>query len=237
MFYLILTAVVVGGATILGASFGLIFKDYAERYSRYIVSFAAGIMLAAAISGLILPATEVVEGIRLSEVLIGVISGALALYLIEQLFPIKDGDGGKAGAILLSLAIAIHNLPEGMAAGVAYGGADIESSLGVIFGIALHNLPEGVIAITPLIASGVGKGRAMLLAASGAIAEVAGTLIGYMAVSISEAVLPFLLSFAGGTMLTVIAGEMIPEAKGGRRATMVLILGFSLMVLLSSLLG
>lgn len=237
MFYLILTALIVGGATLLGASLGLIFKDLAERYSRYIVSFAAGIMLAAAISGLILPASDVVEGIRLLEVPLGVILGALALYLIELFFPIRNEENGRAGAILLSLAIALHNLPEGMAAGVAYGGAEIESSLGVIVGIALHNLPEGVIAIAPLIASGVGKGRAMLLALSGAIAEVVGTLFGYIAVSVSEAVLPFSLSFAGGTMLTVIAGEMIPEARGGRRATMVLIIGFSLMVLLSSLFG
>ena len=244
----ILTALGVGGATVIGATIGFLFKNLSHKFNDIVLSFAAGIMLAAAFIGLVLPSLEYGGKYGIITTVLGIFVGAVCMKLIDKLVPhlhkmaesdIEPHARNKSldKVLLFVLAIAIHNLPEGMAAGVAYGGADIESSLGVIFGIALHNLPEGVIAITPLIASGVGKGRAMLLAASGAIAEVAGTLIGYMAVSISEAVLPFLLSFAGGTMLTVIAGEMIPEAKGGRRATMVLILGFSLMVLLSSLLG
>ena len=194
-------------------------------------------MLAAATGGLIIPAAESVFGIRLIEVLSGILIGAMALYVIEKLFPENAGEG--KGAVLFSIAIALHNLPEGIAAGVAYGGVGVEASFGVVLGIALHNLPEGMIAITPLLGAGVGKIRALLIASAGALAEVVGTIIGYYAVGISVGILPFALSFAGGTMLAVITGEMIPEMKegGGRRATMMLVLGYSVMVTLSSLFG
>jgi ZIP family zinc transporter len=141
---------------------------------------------------------------------------------------------------LFVLAIAIHNLPEGLAAGVGFGSGNTAQALTIAGGIALQNIPEGMIIIAPMLASGVSKKRTFLCALATGLVEVVGTLIGYFAVSISTAVLPFALAFAGGTMLYVISDEMIPEthAHGNERsATYALLLGFCLMLVMDLLLG
>lgn len=231
---ILLTALGVGGATVVGAILGFIFRGACERYSGFIMSFAAGVMLMAAISGLIVPAYAENPIELIPWAIMGVLLGAVTLYLIERFIPLSNSDG-EVGALLFAIAIAIHNLPEGIAAGVAFGGEG--GAVGVVLGIALHNLPEGMIVITPMLAAGVSPGRTFLYAIAGGVAEVIGTFIGYFAVSISAAILPFVLSFAGGTMLTVIAGDMIPESHsvGSRRATFSLILGFVIMMLVDAL--
>jgi ZIP family zinc transporter len=138
------------------------------------------------------------------------------------------------------MAIAIHNLPEGIAAGVGFGSGDTSGALIIAGGIALQNIPEGMVVIAPMLAAGVSKKRTLLIASLTGLVEVVGTLIGYLAVSISSAILPFALAFAGGTMLYVISDEMIPEThhNGGERgATYALLAGFVLMLCMDYLLG
>ena len=145
------------------------------------------------------------------------------------------------GKVLLFVsAIAIHNLPEGIAAGVGFGSGDTAQALIIAGGIALQNIPEGMVIIGPMLAAGVKPKRTFLIAMMTGLVEVVGTLIGYFAVSVASFVLPFALAFAGGTMLYVISDEMIPEthAHGSERgATYALLIGFCLMMTVDVLLG
>ena len=142
--------------------------------------------------------------------------------------------------LLFVTAIAIHNLPEGLAAGVGFGTGDNTQAVIIALGIAIQNIPVGMVIIGPMLASGISPRRTFLLASMTGIVEVLGTLIGYFAVSISSAILPFALAFAGGTMLYVISDEMIPEthAHGHERgATYALLVGFCLMLVTDFLIG
>ena len=246
----ILTALGVGGATLIGALLGFIFRDISHRFSDIVLSFAAGVMLAAAVLGLILPAVEYGGEWGLLYTIPGIFVGALCLNLIDKLVPHLHklvGTDNEAHhnaslnkVLLFVLAIAIHNLPEGIAAGVGFGSGDQSQALLIAGGIALQNIPEGMVIIGPMLASGVSTKRTMVAAALTGVVEVVGTFIGYFAVSISTAVLPFALAFAGGTMLYVISDEMIPEthAHGAERgATWALLVGFCVMLISDVLLG
>ena len=141
---------------------------------------------------------------------------------------------------LFVIAIAIHNLPEGIAAGVSFGSGNTIHAITVAGGIALQNIPEGMVIIAPMLASGMSKTRTLLIAMFTGLIEVLGTFIGYFAVNISSAILPFALAFAGGTMLYVISDEMIPETHSHgneRAATYALILGFIVMLIFDFILG
>ena len=142
--------------------------------------------------------------------------------------------------LLFVTAIAIHNLPEGIAAGVSFGTDDPTQAMIIAGGIALQNIPEGMVIIGPMLAAGVSPRRTFISAMTTGLVEVVGTLIGYFAVRVSAAILPFALAFAGGTMLYVISDEMIPEthAHGHQRgATYALLIGFCLMLVTDVLLG
>jgi ZIP family zinc transporter len=142
--------------------------------------------------------------------------------------------------LLFVMAIAIHNLPEGIAAGVGFGSGNTAQALVIAGGIALQNIPEGMVIIGPMLAAGVTPKKTFICAMITGLVEVAGTLIGYFAVSVSQAILPFALAFAGGTMLYVISDEMIPEthAHGSERgATYALLVGFCVMLITDVLLG
>ena len=133
------------------------------------------------------------------------------------------------------MAIAIHNFPEGVAAGVAFGSGNTVEALKVAGGIALQNIPEGMVIIAPMLASGISVRRTFICAMATGIVEIVGTLIGYYAVTISGAILPFALSFAGGIMIYVISEDMIPEthANGNERlAAFSLLIGFCLMIVM-----
>lgn len=234
----IICAVGVGGATLLGAVLGFFFRDAAMRYSALITSIAAGIMLSAAISGLVEPAFEAEMPYGVAVAGLGIFAGALTLHLIERYVTPRKHDTGRLGpSILFAIAIAIHNLPEGIAAGVGFGSERIDEALAIAIGIAIHNIPEGMIVIAPMLSEGVKPTRALIYAAAGGVAEIIGTFLGYYAVNAVLSMLPFALSFAGGTMLYVIAAEMIPEGQrdGGRRATFSLILGFTVMSAINAL--
>ncbi|MBQ4101514.1 MAG: ZIP family metal transporter [Oscillospiraceae bacterium] len=246
----LLTALGVGGATVFGAVIGFLFKKISHKFSDIVLSFAAGVMLAAAVLGLILPSLEEGGPFALPITVLGIFSGAFCLNLIDKLVPhlhkmvgpdMESHQNTNLGRVLLFVtAIAIHNLPEGIAAGVGFGSGDPTQALIIAGGIALQNIPEGMVIIGPMLAAGVSPARTFVLAMLTGLVEVIGTLIGYFAVSISSAILPFALAFAGGTMLYVISDEMIPEthAHGSERgATYALLVGFCVMMATDVLLG
>jgi len=246
----LLTALGVGGSTVIGALIGFSFKKLSHKFSDLVLSFAAGVMLAAAVLGLILPALERGGKFDIIVVIAGIFVGAFCLSVIDKLVPHlhklagadieTHGNSSLSKVLLFVTAIAIHNLPEGIAAGVGFGSGDSAQALIIAGGIALQNIPEGMVIIAPMLAAGVSPRRTFLIALMTGLVEVVGTLIGYFAVSIASAILPFALSFAGGTMLYVISDEMIPEthAHGSERgATYTLLLGFCIMLVTDFLLG
>ena len=263
----LLTALGVGGATVIGALIGFAFKKASHKFSDIVLAFAAGVMLAAAVLGLIMPSVEygidmlipmaeegtstaVPKILALVMTVAGVFVGAICLNLVDRLVPhlhkMADVDqeshnNRNVGKVLLFvMAIAIHNLPEGIAAGVGFGSGNTAEALLIAGGIALQNIPEGMVIIGPMLAAGIKPRKTFAIALGTGLVEVVGTLIGYFAVSVSAAILPFALAFAGGTMLYIISDEMIPEthAHGCERgATYALLVGFCVMLISDILLG
>lgn len=251
------TALGVGGATVLGALIGFLCKNITHKFSDVVLSFAAGVMLAAAVFGLIEPSFSYGEssygvGWALLITVGGIFVGALCLNLTDRLVPHMHklvgadtethNNANLSKVLLFVLAVAIHNFPEGIAAGVGFGlGPDnVAQALIIAGGIALQNIPEGMVIIGPMLAAGVSKKRTFLCALATGLVEVVGTLIGYFAVRIAAIILPFALAFAGGTMLYVISDEMIPETHAHgmeRAATYALLVGFCLMLVMDILLG
>ena len=247
----LITALGVGGATVIGAIIGFLFKNITHKFSDIVLSFAAGVMLAAAVFGLILPSLEYGGKYGILISVLGIFVGAAVLNLVDKLVPhlhkmaeSPDEEKHKKTDInkvfLFVMAIGIHNLPEGIAAGVGFGSGNSSQALMIAGGIALQNIPEGMVIIGPMLAAGVTPKKTFICAMITGLVEVAGTLIGYFAVSVASVVLPFALAFAGGTMLYVISDEMIPEthAHGCERgATYALLVGFCVMLVSDVLLG
>lgn len=248
----LLTALGVGGASVFGAVIGFIFRKVSHRFVDIVLAFAAGVMLSAAVLGLIIPSLEYGGKFPLLVTIAGVFAGALCVNVIDKIVPhLHKLTGADQEAhpenteklnkvLLFVVAIAIHNLPEGIAAGVGFGTGNVNEALTIAGGIALQNIPEGMVIIAPMLAAGMSRGRTFIAAIITGLIEVVGTLLGFFAVSISNAVLPFALAFAGGTMLYVISDEMIPEthAHGSERgATYSLLAGFCLMLAFDVLLG
>ena len=195
----VLTAFGVGGATVLGAAIGFLFKGISHSFSDMILSFAAGVMLSAAVWGLIDPALEF-------------------------------------GAAMVAAGVMIG----GIAAGVGFGTGDFSQALTIAGGIALQNIPEGMVIIGPMLAVGIPKGKTFFCALISGLFEVFGTFLGFYAVKLAIAILPFALSFAGGTMLYVIADEMIPDTHkdpSSRKATYAFLIGFCFTVIFNELLA
>jgi len=250
MQWVLLTALGVGGATVFGSVIGFLFKRISHRFSDIVLSFAAGVMLSAAVLGLILPSLEYGGKYGLAITIAGIFAGAFCLNLIDRLVPHlhkmvgadqeEHHNANLSKVLLFVTAIAIHNLPEGIAAGVGFGSGDVSQALVIAGGIALQNVPEGMVIIAPMLAAGVTPKKTFICAMMTGLVEVVGTLLGYFAVSVASAILPFALAFAGGTMLYVISDEMIPEthAHGSERgATYALLAGFCIMLLTDVLLG
>ncbi len=245
MYLVILTALGVGGATVIGALIGFLFKGLSSRFSNMIISFAAGIMLSAAVTGLILPAIEYGGNFGVPIAILGILFGAVCINLSDKLVPhigklvsdkkTGENEGKMHGVLLFVIAIGIHNLPEGIAAGVGFGAGDAGGAMLIASGIALHNIPEGMVLISPMLAAGISPKKTFIIALITGLSEVVGTLLGYFAVSFANAILPFALAFAGGTMLYVISEEMIPEThsdESGYGVTYAFLCGFCAMLLL-----
>ena len=247
----LLTALGVGGATIFGSLLGFVFKKISHKFSDIVLAFAAGVMLCAAVTGLILPSLEYKSFSPIVMTTLGVFAGALFLNVLDKLVPHLHRLAGidqeqhpdnaqKLNKVLLFvMAIGIHNLPEGIAAGVGFGSGNNAQAFTIAAGIALQNIPEGMVIIGPMLAAGMTPGRTFACALATGIIEVLGTLLGYFAVNLSAAILPFALAFAGGTMLYVISDEMIPETHhdDARGVTYSLLAGFCLMLAMDYFLG
>lgn len=246
----LLTALGVGGATIIGSIIGFIFKKMSHKFSDIVLSFAAGVMLAAAVLGLVIPSLEHGGKFGIIITVLGIFTGAICLNGIDKLVPHlhkiagveqeSHNETNLSKVLLFVIAIAIHNLPEGIAAGVGFGSGNVAQALLIAGGIAIQNIPEGMVIIAPMLAAGVSPKRTFVFAMITGLVEVVGTMIGYFAVNLASAILPFALSFAGGTMLYVISDEMIPEthSHGSERgATYALLVGFCIMLVFDVLLG
>lgn len=237
------------GATILGSVLGFFVKDLSHKWNDTILGYCAGIMLAASTLGLIVPAFDTARyGMPWWAAAAAVVCGALFLNVMDFIVPHihtvtgidreEHVNNASINRIMLFvLAIAIHKLPEGIAAGVSMNG-DEATSWGVTLGIAVHNVPEGMVIIAPLLMAGVSHIRTFFISLALGLLEVVGVLLGYGLGAVSAAMLPFMLAFSGGAMLYVTSDEMIPEthAHGYQKyATYALLLGFLSMMLLEEL--
>lgn len=243
----ILTALGVGGATVLGAAIGLIFRHTSARFNDGTMAFAAGVMLCAAMTGLILPSLEFGGGLGFITTVVGIFVGAVCVNLMDMLLVrfinhrgdlLLEGTDGRARQVFLFvMAIAIHNLPEGIAAGVGFGGGDMTDGIFIATAIALQNIPEGMAVIVAMLDIGMKRWRTFYYAALTGVVEIFGTLVGYYAVNLSEVILPFALAFAGGNMLYVIADEMIPETHSTESvgSTYFMLAGFCLMLIIGAI--
>lgn len=249
MLVVLLVALGVGGATLVGALLGFIIKKVPHKFNDIVLGFAAGVMLSAAVFGLISPALEKGTILNTVIVILGVVGGAIFLSLMDKFIPHLHSLAGKREdgkendslnkVLLFVFAIGLHNLPEGIAAGVSFGTGNVGDALTVAGGIALQNIPEGMVIIAPMLAAGISKKRTLVIASLTGLVEVVGTFIGYFAIGFASATLPFFLAFAGGTMIYVISDEMIPETHSHgfeKGATYSLIIGFCVMLLLDVLL-
>ncbi len=251
MVMVLLTALGVGGATVIGSILGFLLKKNTHKFTDIILAFAAGVMLSAAILGLILPSVEYGGKFGLIICIVGIFIGAICLNFIDKLTPhlhkLVDSDiethnknANLDKVLLFVMAIAIHNFPEGIAAGVGFGSENTADALMIAGGIALQNIPEGMVIISPMLSAGIKPSKTFVCALATGAVEVIGTLLGYFAISFSSSILPFFLAFAGGTMLYVVSDEMIPETHSHgneRAATYALLVGFCVMLITDIILG
>ena len=233
-------------------------KGMGDRLQRALSGFAAGVMVAASVWSLLLPALEQAEGMgkwSFIPATAGFWLGMLFLLVLDHIIPhlhmnAKQAEGPKSHlkkTTMLVLAVTLHNIPEGMAVGVVYAGLLTGNSnisamgaLALSIGIAIQNFPEGAIISMPLKAEGVKKSRAFLNGAASGIVEPLGALLTIAAAGIVTPALPYLLSFAAGAMLYVVVEELIPEMSAGEHSnvgTICFALGFSVMMALDVALG
>ena len=222
-----LTAIGVGGATIIGALVGFLFRGLSHKFSNLIVSFAAGIMLSAAVLGLVLPSIEYGGKWGVAVAVLGILVGGICINLSDRLVP------------HIQKIVAPHPSAAPPPSPVGEGSSKntVKGVLLFVIAIGIHNLPEGMVIIAPMLSAGISPRKTFVLALITGISEVVGTLIGYFAVSLASAVLPFALAFAGGAMLFVISEEMIPEchASGEEcRVTYAFLCGFCCMLVLDA---
>ena len=242
--------------TVLGSAFVFFMKkEMPEKLQKALLGFASGVMVAASVWSLLIPAMEMGDG-KLSVVpaTVGLLAGFAFLLLIDYITPHLHLDGDQEGpeshlskTTMLSLAVTIHNLPEGMAVGVAIAGAlssdvgmSIAGALALSLGIAIQNIPEGAIISMPLRAVGNTRLRSFGIGSLSGIVEPVGGLLVLLLASVVTPMMPYLLAFAAGAMLYVVIEELIPEASTGKHSnisTVGFALGFALMMVLDVVLG
>jgi ZIP family zinc transporter len=252
-----------GLATGIGSLIAFLAKSTNKKFLSVSLGFSAGVMIYVSMVEIFVKAKDSLILARGEKVgswltVIAFFVGMFLIALIDKVVPSGENpheikllpseqdeeERTKKGllrtGVFTALAIAIHNLPEGIAAGVGFGSGDTSQALIIAGGIALQNIPEGMVIISPMLSAGVSAKKTFLCAMITGLVEVVGTMIGYFAVSVASAILPFALAFAGGTMLYVISDEMIPEthAHGSERgATYALLVGFCVMLATDVLLG
>ncbi len=249
-----LGGLVAAAATTLGALPALVGRSMSQRTSDTMLGFAAGVMISASFFSLILPGIEVAEQQHGSVVMAALIASAgIALgsgfvAWLNKAIPhehfIVGREGGDPAALariwLFILAITIHNFPEGLSIGVAFGAEDKANGLSVMTGISLQDIPEGLAVALALIGQGYSKARAFTVTMLTGLVEVLGAFIGAAAVTVVTGLLPWGLTFAAGAMLYIISHEIVPEThRNGHqdRATVGLMFGLILMMFLDVTLG
>jgi ZIP family zinc transporter len=246
--------------TAMGAALVFFFKKIERKVMDGMLGCAAGVMIAASFWSLLAPAIQMVEdngGIAWLPPLVGFLCGGLFLWCADKIlphlhpgFPAKDAEGIKTSwrrSVLLVLAITLHNIPEGLAVGVAFGAAaaghpaaSIGAAIALAIGIGIQNFPEGAAVSVPLRREGMSRTRSFMYGqASGIVEPIAGVL-GAAAVIVMQPILPYALSFAAGAMIYVVAEELIPESQAERHSdipTVGVMLGFAIMMTLDVALG
>ena len=245
--------------TMLGSAFVFFMKDeMPQRVQKTLLGFASGVMVAASVWSLLIPAMEMEEGQGAFSVVpaaVGFLLGVGFLLLLDELTPhLHLGSSSPEGprsrlsrTAMLALAVTIHNLPEGMAVGVVFAGAEqgvgglsLASAVAVSLGIAIQNVPEGAIISMPMRAEGNSRWRSFLIGSlSGAVEPIGGLAVVLLA-SLLTPVLPYMLAFAAGAMFYVVVEELIPEASSGKHSNLSTIgfaLGFVLMMVLDVVMG
>ncbi len=251
------------GVTALGASLVFFFKTINRKVLNGMLGFAAGVMIAASFWSLLAPAIEMAEGGPTPAWLvaaIGFLSGCAFLFLVDKILPHLHqglGSGKREGvktswqrSILLVLAITLHNIPEGLAVGVAFGAAafglssaTVAGAVVLAIGIGLQNFPEGAAVSIPLRREGLSRSKAFLYGQVSGIVEPIAGVIGALAVVSMRSILPYALAFAAGAMIYVVVEELIPEAQQGEKgahtdiATIGCLVGFAVMMILDVALG
>lgn len=240
--------------TSLGAAAVFIMKNkVSPKIEKTLLGFASGVMIAASIWSLLIPSMEMAEEqgkIAWLPALIGFFAGVLFLLAIDSIVPHLHLNADKPEGVksrlskisMMLFAVTIHNIPEGMAVGVAYAGAasgnsgmTIAGAFALSIGIAIQNFPEGAIISLPLKGEGISKGKAFLLGILSGVVEPIGGLITILLASRIVPLLPYMLSFAAGAMFYVVVEELIPEAHSGDHSNLGTIgaaLGFALMMVL-----
>ena len=253
LLYTILASLFTWGLTALGASVIFLFKKINNNIMAFMFGFGAGVMIAASFFSLILPAMELATTLNQNIPLtigLGFIIGSLFILLIDLFLPHMHIDNEKTEGIqsnlskkiLLILAITLHNIPEGMAIGVAFGaaqqnieGSTLASAIVLAIGIGIQNFPEGMAVSMPLVSDGMKKKKAFFYGQASGIVEPISAILGFILVSIVRNILPFILTFASGAMIYVVAEELIPSGKNNSETkigTIGVIIGFTLMMIL-----
>lgn len=248
-----LASLAAGLGTSIGACGVFFIRRLSDSLKHILLSAAAGIMLAASFFSLLLPAIEDGEASYGSTVLAvlavigGVLSGALALFLLHRFVPHEHFVIGREGPNdtafsriwLFVVAIALHNFPEGMAVGVGFAGGDVANGVSLATGIFIQNVPEGLAVAVSLLSLDYTRRTAFGVASLTGLVEPVGGLFGSVVVSLAAPLAPVTLGFAAGAMLFVISGEIIPETRSGlkEKVTFSLLGGFVLMMFLDATLG
>ena len=245
--------------TMLGSAFVFLMKDeMSVRLQKSLLGFASGVMVAASVWSLLIPAMEMEEGSGAWSVVpaaVGFLLGIGFLLALDELTPhlhlgATSPEGPRSHlsrTAMLALAVTIHNLPEGMAVGVVFAGAgqgaaglSVASALAVSIGIAIQNVPEGAIISMPMRAAGNSRWRSFVIGSLSGVVEPLGGLVVVLLASLMTPALPYLLAFAAGAMIYVVIEELIPEASEGEHnnlSTIGFAIGFVLMMVLDVVLG
>ncbi len=245
--------------TVLGSAFVFFMKDeMSPLVQKSLLGFASGVMVAASVWSLLIPSMEMEVSKGVWSVLpaaVGFLLGMGFLLLLDEITPHlhigtsqPEGPRSKLSrTMMLALAVTIHNLPEGMAVGVVFAGAEqgatglsLASALAVSLGIAIQNVPEGAIVSMPMRAEGNSRWRSFMLGSLSGVVEPVGALAVILLASILTPILPYFLAFAAGAMLYVVVEELIPEASEGEHSNISTIgfaIGFVLMMVLDVVMG
>ncbi|MBR2248907.1 MAG: ZIP family metal transporter [Prevotella sp.] len=246
--------------TMAGSAFVFMMKDeMSQRLQKSLLGFASGVMVAASVWSLLIPAMEMTDGVggwcEVMPAAVGFLLGVGFLLMIDELTPhLHVGTDKPEGVrahlsrtMMLTLAVTIHNLPEGMAVGVVFAGAEnsatsisLASAIAVSLGIAIQNVPEGAIISMPMRAAGNSRWKSFVIGSLSGVVEPVGAVAVLLLASLLLPVLPYMLAFAAGAMLYVVVEELIPEASAGQHSNLSTIgfaVGFVLMMVLDVVMG